>query len=72
MFVNSSFSVFQVNEETGEHAEISVSVDDIGPERKGSGKSKRRRKRAKDGIHKVTMTVTIAKAIPTGKRKCKH
>ncbi|XP_033647231.1 uncharacterized protein LOC117306814 [Asterias rubens] len=55
----------QVNEETGEHAEISVSVDDIGPERKGSGKSKRRRKRAKDGIHKVTMTVTIAKAIPT-------
>ena len=54
-----------MNEETGE---VTVNVDDANSERKGSGKTKRsRKKKGKDAIHKVTMTVTIAKAIPTGK-----
>ncbi len=70
--INLAFLVFQVSEETGEHAEISVAMDDVSSERKGSGKSKRsRKKKAKDAIHKVTMTVTIAKAIPTGKNEFK-
>ncbi|XP_022081512.1 uncharacterized protein LOC110974284 [Acanthaster planci] len=56
----------QINEENGENVEPSVTVEDENyAERKGSGKSKRSRKKKAKDVHKVTMTVTIAKAIPT-------
>ena len=34
----------------------------------GGGGGRRRKKKQPDNVHKVTMTVTIAKAIPTGNR----